>query len=50
MEIEDIICEPTRKCEMCGWVGTKEEFHKVKIDENGDYLDVCDSCYEGSIA
>lgn len=36
-------------CEFCRAVINTEESFKVKIDESGGYLDICESCYEGSI-
>ena len=37
-----------KNCEYCGCVCNTEEMHRIKSDEY-DYLDICDSCYEGCI-
>ena len=44
---EDLILEQI-KCEFCQQNCPKDESHRVKCDE-GDYLEICESCYEGAI-
>jgi hypothetical protein len=34
------------KCEYCGCLIYKDESNRVKNDE-GDYIEICDSCFEG---
>ena len=35
------------KCEMCQ-EEVEGEYHNIKIDENGDFLTICESCYMGT--
>lgn len=45
---EDLILEQV-KCEYCQTIGPKDESHRVQNDEL-DYIEICDSCYEGCLA